>query len=195
MTVPWYKMNATKIYYKKKLENKLFSFECTLLCGNMNVSYLVTCSRCNENTMPLAFLTDCKAIWSSSLVQTNAIDTSRHENALLAIVAALEDVSLHLEIAIFGSQMDLDGQHHLDVSLLLRQMAWWHDGGGFCSHGPEKKIVWCGLTRPWKMAGISGIKAGHLVFFCVLILMSTESSSHKTRTVLLKWSSWPFVAV
>lgn len=40
------------------------------------------------------------------------------------VVAAFEDVSLHLEIAVFGSEMDLSGQHHLDVSLLLGELTW-----------------------------------------------------------------------
>lgn len=34
---------------------------------------------------------------------------------------ALEDVSLHLEVAVFGAEMDVGGEHHLNVGLLLRQ--------------------------------------------------------------------------
>ena len=35
--------------------------------------------------------------------------------------AALEDVALHLEVAVLGAQVDVGGEHHLDVLLLLGQ--------------------------------------------------------------------------
>ena len=35
--------------------------------------------------------------------------------------AALEDVALHLEVAVLGAQLDVGGEHHLDVLLLLGQ--------------------------------------------------------------------------
>ena len=37
----------------------------------------------------------------------------------LTICSSLVDVALHLVVAIFRSQMNFCGQHHLDVGLLL----------------------------------------------------------------------------
>lgn len=37
------------------------------------------------------------------------------------IISALEDVTLHLEVTVFGAEVDLGSQHHLDVRLLLRR--------------------------------------------------------------------------
>ena len=59
--------------------------------------------------------------------------------ATLTIVAAFEDVALHLEVAVFGSEVNLGCQHHLDVLLLLRQLArrcaGGCSGGGHCGCG------------------------------------------------------------
>ena len=40
---------------------------------------------------------------------------------LRTVGAALEDVALHLEVAVLGAQVDVGGEHHLDVLLLLGQ--------------------------------------------------------------------------
>ena len=37
-----------------------------------------------------------------------------------SVVAALKDVTLHLEITVLGTKMDLGCQHHLDVSFFRR---------------------------------------------------------------------------
>lgn len=49
---------------------------------------------------------------------------------ILTVVAALKDVSFHLEIAVFGAEMDLGGQHHLNIGLLLRELTWWSGSCG-----------------------------------------------------------------
>jgi len=35
--------------------------------------------------------------------------------------AALPDISLHLEVTILGAEMNISSQHHLHISLLLRE--------------------------------------------------------------------------
>jgi len=35
--------------------------------------------------------------------------------------AALPDISLHLEVTILGAEMNIGSQHHLHISLLLRE--------------------------------------------------------------------------
>lgn len=37
----------------------------------------------------------------------------------LTVGPALEDVALHLEVTVLGSEVDVGRQHHLDVHLLL----------------------------------------------------------------------------
>ena len=31
----------------------------------------------------------------------------------------------HLEVAVLGVEVDVDGQHHLDVGFFLEELAWW----------------------------------------------------------------------
>ena len=48
--------------------------------------------------------------------------------------AALKDIALHLEIAVLGAEVDVGGEHHLYVLLLLRQRA--HRASACCRrHG------------------------------------------------------------
>jgi hypothetical protein len=42
-------------------------------------------------------------------------------SAARTVSAALEDVTLHLEVAVLGAQLDVGRQHHLYVLLLLGQ--------------------------------------------------------------------------
>ncbi|RYR74449.1 hypothetical protein Ahy_A02g009174 [Arachis hypogaea] len=44
------------------------------------------------------------------------------KEAWVTIIAALENVAFHLEVAVFGSEMNLSCEHHLDVLLLLREL-------------------------------------------------------------------------
>jgi len=47
------------------------------------------------------------------------VQDRKKEKKLVTVVAALEDVALHLEVAVLGAEMDVGGQHHLDVGFLL----------------------------------------------------------------------------
>ena len=48
--------------------------------------------------------------------------------------AALKDIALHLEIAVLGAEVDVGGEHHLYVLLLLGQRA--HRASACCRrHG------------------------------------------------------------
>jgi hypothetical protein len=38
------------------------------------------------------------------------------------VISAFENVTLHLEVTVLGAEMDIGGQHHLDVSFLLREL-------------------------------------------------------------------------
>lgn len=51
------------------------------------------------------------------------IVSDENRGDIYTIIAALEDVSFHLKITVFGAQMDLSGKHHLDVSLFLTEQA------------------------------------------------------------------------
>nr|AFK38920.1 unknown [Medicago truncatula] len=46
------------------------------------------------------------------------------------IVAALEDVSFHLKVAVFSTEMDIGGKHHLGISFFLRELTRGSHGGG-----------------------------------------------------------------
>jgi len=54
----------------------------------------------------------------------------------VTVGAALEDVAFHLEVAVFRAEVNVGGEHHLDVRLLLRELAQRSGGGGVGSgHG------------------------------------------------------------
>jgi len=48
----------------------------------------------------------------------------------VTVSAALEDVAFHLEVAVFRAEVNVSGEHHLDVRLLLRELAQRSGGGG-----------------------------------------------------------------
>jgi len=48
----------------------------------------------------------------------------------VTIIAALEDVSFHLKVAVFSTEMDIGGKHHLDIGFFLRKLTRGSHGGG-----------------------------------------------------------------
>lgn len=46
----------------------------------------------------------------------------------VTVISAFKYVTLHLEVTILGAEMDIGGQHHLNVGFLLRQGS----HGGWC---------------------------------------------------------------
>ena len=57
---------------------------------------------------------------------------SEKETEKPTIAAPLEDITLHLEVDVFGAQVDMGGQHHLDIFLLLWELR--RRGGGGVFH-------------------------------------------------------------
>lgn len=55
---------------------------------------------------------------------------------MFTVVAALEDVAFHLEVAVFGAEMDVRCQHQLDVGFFLGELTG-RGGAGVCRHD------WC----------------------------------------------------
>lgn len=53
----------------------------------------------------------------------------------MTIGSALEDVAFHLKVAVFGAEVNVGGEHHLDVRLPLRQLVRWSGGGVGGGHG------------------------------------------------------------
>jgi hypothetical protein len=49
--------------------------------------------------------------------------------------SALEDVALHLEVAVLGAQLHVRRKHHLDVLLLLGESPW----GATCRHRRSRR--------------------------------------------------------
>lgn len=71
------------------------------------------------------------------------------------IVAPLEDVTLHLVIAVFGAEMDMSSQHHLDISLLLRELPRRSCGSAFGCHGYSSRALFHSMmARPTKNEGL-----------------------------------------
>ena len=58
-------------------------------------------------------------------ISTSNLNALNHQYITLektrkyTVVASLEDVTLHLVVAVLGSEVNLSSTHHLDVSLLL----------------------------------------------------------------------------
>jgi hypothetical protein len=77
-----------------------------------------------------------------------------------AISAALEGVTLHLEVAVLGAQVDVGRKHHLYVLLLLGQRLRSASAYHHCHGEGEASVVACGVASRSQRRGAASAVSG-----------------------------------